>query len=261
MGLRNRNAIEIKSPDQLAVMRAAGLVVAHTLEAVRAAVRPGITTGELDAIARDVIKDAGATPSFLGYHGYPAVICASVNEEVVHGIPGARTLRDGDLISIDCGAIVDGWHGDAAISVGVGELAPDVEALSQATEASLWAGMRQVRAGNRLTDVSHAIERSLVEAGDYGIVEEYGGHGIGTSMHMAPHVLNYGKPGKGPKLEVGMALAIEPMAVIGHAEVGVLSDGWTVVTMDRTYAAHWEHTVAITDSGPWVLTALDDVRL
>lgn len=261
MGFRKREAIELKSDDEFAVMRAAGLVVAHTLAAVRDAVRPGVTTAELDRIAHDSIRSAGATPSFLGYHGYPAVICASVNEEVVHGIPGPRMLHDGDLLSVDCGAIVDGWHGDAAISVFVGEVSDEVRRLSEATEAALWAGMRMARAGNRLTDISHAVESSLRAAGEYGIVEEYGGHGIGSSMHMNPHVLNHGRPGRGPHLKVGMALAIEPMAVLGEAEVGVLSDGWTVVTSDRAPAAHWEHTVAITADGPWVLTALDDVRL
>ena len=262
MGLRKRKAgIQLKSPDEFAVMRAAGLVVARTLAAVSDAAKPGVTTAELDALAHDAIRSAGAVPSFLGYHGFPAVICASVNEEVVHGIPGARTLHDGDVISIDCGAIVDGWHGDAAVTVAVGEIADDVRRLNDATEASLWAGLRQARVGNRLTDISHAIETSLRDAGEYGIVEDYGGHGIGSAMHMDPHVLNYGKPGRGPELKIGMALAIEPMAVLGDAEVGVLSDGWTVVTSDHSVASHWEHTVAITETGPWVLTALDEVRL
>lgn len=261
MGIRRRSAIELKSDAEFAVMRAAGLVVARTLRTVAEAVRPGVTTGDLDRIAHDAIRGEGATPSFLGYHGYPATICVSVNEEVVHGIPGGRVLHDGDLVSIDCGAIVDGWHGDAAVSVPVGTVSASVRQLSDHTEAALWAGLRAARAGNHLTDISHAVETSLRSAGDYGIVEEYGGHGIGTSMHMAPHILNFGRPGRGPVLKPGMALAIEPMAVLGAAEVGVLSDGWTVVTSDRAWAAHWEHTVAITESGPWVLTALDDVHL
>ena len=258
---RRSESIQIKSPDQLAVMRRAGLVVALTLQAVTAAVRPGVTTRELDAIARDCIKSNNATPSFLGYHGFPAVICTSVNEEVVHGIPGERVLADGDLVSIDCGAIVDGWHGDAAVSVPVGDVAAGVLALSAATEAAMWAGIAQVRAGNRLSDIGNAVERAINAAGDYGVVEDYTGHGIGTSMHMHPAVPNHGKPGKGPVLKVGMALAIEPMATLGSPTVGVLADGWTVVALDGGPAAHWEHTVAITQAGPWVLTALDEIHL
>jgi methionyl aminopeptidase len=256
-----RASIEIKSADQLQSMRQAGLVVARTLQAVADAVRPGVTTGELNDVAHQCIRDAGATPSFLGYHGFPAVICTSVNEEVVHGIPGPRRLRDGDLISIDCGAIVDGWHGDAAVSVPVGEVSAEVADLSRVTEASMWAGLARARSGGHLSDIGHAVEQVIRQAGDFGIVEEYVGHGIGSSMHMHPPVPNYGKPGRGPVLSVGMALAIEPMATLGAAEVGVLSDGWTVVTSDSRCAAHWEHTVAITQDGPWVLTALDEIRL
>ena len=265
---RRKSSIEIKSPDQLAVMRQAGLVVAKALDAIRQAARPGVTTGELDAIARDILADHGATSSFLGYkaHGavpYPGVICASVNDEVVHGIPGARALRDGDLLSVDFGAILDGWNGDAAISVLVGEVAPEVAELSRVTEASLWAGLRQARPGGHLTDISHAVESAIVAAEgaagvEYGIVEEYGGHGIGSRMHMEPHILNYGAPGRGPVLRPGMALAIEPMVTLGNPAVMVLDDAWTVVTMDGSVASHWEHTVAITEDGPWVLTTLDD---
>jgi methionyl aminopeptidase len=263
---RRKSSIEIKTPDELAVMRQAGLVVATALAAITEAAVVGATTGDLDAIARDVLADNRATSSFLGYkaHGavpYPGVICASVNEEVVHGIPGDRVLRDGDLLSVDFGAIVDGWNGDAAVSILVGTVTPEVAALSQATEASLWAGLRQARVGAHLTDISHAVESSVVSAGPFGIVEEYGGHGIGSRMHMDPHILNYGSPGRGPILRAGMALAIEPMLTLGSPEVAVLSDAWTVVTTDGSCAAHWEHTVAITDEGPWVLTALDDVRL
>ncbi|CAB4962187.1 MAG: type I methionyl aminopeptidase [Actinobacteria bacterium] len=258
---RKRESIEIKSMEQIAKMREAGLVVASTLRLVADAVRPGISTKELDVIAHDNILHMGASPSFLGYHGFPAVICTSVNDEVVHGIPGSRVLHEGDLISIDCGAIVDGWHGDAAISVLVGDVAPEVAELSRLTEASMWAGLAQARAGGRLSDIGHAVEAVINAAGDYGIVEEYVGHGIGTSMHMHPPVPNYGKPGQGPRLSVGMALAIEPMVCLGSSEVGVLTDGWTVVTSDHRYAAHWEHTVAITEDGPWVLTSLDDIHL
>ena len=258
---RKRDAIEIKSPEQFTRMRAAGLVVATALRTVSEAVTPGITTKELDAIAHSCISGMGATPSFLGYHGFPAVICTSVNDEVVHGIPGPRVLHDGDLISIDCGAIVEGWHGDAAVSVLVGAVTAEVAELSRVTEASMWAGLAMARAGGRLSDIGHAVEQVIVAAGDYGIVEEYVGHGIGTSMHMHPPVPNYGKSGQGPHLKVGMALAIEPMVCLGGSDVGVLSDGWTVVTSDHRYAAHWEHTVAITEDGPWVLTAMEEVRL
>ena len=258
---RKRESIEIKSMEQIAKMREAGLVVASTLRLVADAVRPGISTKELDVIAHDNILHMGASPSFLGYHGFPAVICTSVNDEVVHGIPGSRVLHEGDLISIDCGAIVDGWHGDAAISVLVGDVAPEVAELSRLTEASMWAGLAQARAGGRLSDIGHAVEAVINAAGGYGIVEEYVGHGIGTSMHMHPPVPNYGKPGQGPHLKVGMALAIEPMVCLGGSEVGVLTDGWTVVTSDHRHAAHWEHTVAITEDGPWVLTALDEIHL
>lgn len=264
---RRRHGIEIKSPDQLAVMRQAGLVVATALSAMAEQAKPGTTTGELDSIARDVLADNNATSSFLGYaaHGsvpYPGVICASVNNEVVHGIPGSRALADGDIVSIDFGAIVDGWNGDAAVTIAVGEVEPEVAELSRVTEEALWAGLRTARAGGRLTDISHAVETSIRSAPrEYGIVEDYGGHGIGSRMHMPPFILNYGEPGRGPVLEPGMALAIEPMATLGRPDVGVLADDWTVVTADGLPAAHWEHTVAITEDGPWVLTALEDVRL
>lgn len=268
---RRSSAIEIKSADQLAVMRQAGLVVARALAAVGEAAQPGVTTRTLDEIARDVLADHGATSSFLGYraHGavpFPGVICASVNDEVVHGIPGDRVLADGDLLSVDFGAVVDGWNGDAAVTVPVGDVDPSRRRLSEVTEASLWAGLSRARPGGRLTDIGHAVEESIVASGRadgrwYGIVEEYGGHGIGSRMHMEPHVLNYGAPGRGPTLRPGMALAIEPMVTLGDPAVGVLDDAWTVTTIDGLAAAHWEHTVAVTEAGPWVLTALDDVRL
>ena len=264
--LGRKDAIELKTPGELDAMRAAGLVVATALDAMAKAAAPGVSTADLDDIARDVLADNGAQSSFLGYHGFPAVICASVNDEVVHGIPGERILAEGDLLSVDFGAIVDGWHGDAAVSIHIGEVAPEVAALSEVTRASMWAGLAKARAGGRLTDISHAVETSVREAGrragiEYGIVEEYGGHGIGSAMHMAPHVLNYGKPGKGPGLVPGMALAIEPMVTLGSPAVRTLDDDWTVVTRDGLWASHWEHTVAITEDGPWVLTALEDTRL
>ena len=254
---RKSSQIEIKSSDQLATMRAAGLVVARTLAALRDHVAPGITTADLDAVARDCLATEGATSSFLGYHGFPAVVCLSVNDEVVHGIPGPRVLVDGDLLSIDFGAIVDGWHGDAAITAGVGTLSDADAELSRVTEESLWAGIAAARVGGRLTDIGHAVETSVRAAGNFGIVEEYVGHGIGSSMHMEPNVPNYGQPGHGPALEVGMALAIEPMVIAGQRHVHTLSDEWTVVTDDQSRAAHWEHTVALTVDGPWVLTAVD----
>lgn len=258
MRLRRDRAIQMKTPEQLERMRAAGLVVARTLQVLAEAVRPGISTADLDAIASREIRGAGAEPSFLGYYGYPATICTSVNEEIVHGIPSAdRLLRPGDVISIDCGAIVDGWHGDAAISVGVGEIDQADRALLEACEAALWQGIAQVRPGNRLSDISHAVEESVRASGEYGLIREYTGHGIGTAMHMEPAVPNYGPPGHGPRLRAGMALAIEPMITRGGERTAELADGWTVVAVDGSRAAHFEHTVAITPDGPWVLTALE----
>jgi methionyl aminopeptidase len=253
--------IQLKSSEQIRLMRAAGLVVADGLAAMRAAVAPGVSTADLDAVGREVLAKAGAVPSFLDYHGFPAAICASVNDRIVHGIPSAaEKLREGDLISIDFGAILEGWHGDSAISVGVGEVAPEVQALSDACEASMWDGIARARKGGRLTDISHAVESSIRGAGKYGIVAGYGGHGIGTEMHMAPHILNYGRAGKGPQLVSGMTLAIEPMVTLGSRATQELDDGWTVTTVDGSWAAHWEHTTAILEDGPWVLTAHDGGR-
>jgi methionyl aminopeptidase len=251
-------SIEIKTPEQIAAMRQAGLVVARTLRVLTDAVRPGVTTAELDELAEARIRAAGATPSFQGYHGYPATICTSVNEEIVHGIPSPRrSLREGDIISIDCGAIVGGWHGDAAVTVGVGAISAADAALLEACETALWRGLAQARAGGRLGDISHAVETSVHRSGRYGLVEEYTGHGIGSAMHMDPPVPNYGRAGRGPRLRPGMALAIEPMVMLGGPETVLLDDGWTVVTADGSRAAHVEHTVAITGDGPWVLTAED----
>ena len=256
--MRAKSGIEIKTPEQILSMRKAGLVVARTLEVLRAAVTPGISTADLDELAEREIRGAGATPSFKGYHGYPASICTSVNEVIVHGIPRPhRVLRESDIISIDCGAIVDGWHGDAALTVGVGEIAPELTRLLEVCESALWRGLAQAQAGHRLTDISHAVEASVRGAGPYGIIEEYVGHGIGSAMHMEPPVPNYGRPGRGPRLAEGMAVAVEPMIVLGRAETEVLDDEWTVVSADGSRAAHFEHTVAITPDGPWVLTAQD----
>jgi methionyl aminopeptidase len=256
--MSRRIGIEIKTPAQIDLMRVAGLVVARGLEAMSAAAVPGTSTADLDAIGREVLRSGGATSSFLGYHGFPAVICASVNERIVHGIPSAeQVLRDGDLISIDFGAIVDGWHGDAAVTVGVGAVPTAASTLAAVCETALWDALATVAVDARLSDVSNAVETSVRRAGEYGIVTGYGGHGIGTSMHMDPHVLNYGRPGRGPKLVSGMALAIEPMVTLGSPDSRELEDGWTVVTADGSLAAHCEHTVAILADGPWVLTAFD----
>lgn len=256
-------AIEVKNDDQLVLMRRAGLVVAEALAAVRAATRPGISTGELDQIAEDVIRSHGATPSFLGYHGFPASICASVNAEIVHGIPSSsRILADGDVLSVDCGAILAGWHGDSAITIGVGTIGADVERLIEVAQKSMWDGIAAGVCGAHLSDISAAIEGSVRASGaadgrEYGIVSGYGGHGIGSAMHQDPYVLNYGKAGSGPRLTHGMALAIEPMLTLGDPDTAELDDGWTVVSVDGSLAVHVEHSYAITTSGPWVLTAPD----
>jgi methionyl aminopeptidase len=257
--------IEVKTADQIAAMRRAGLVVARALREMTAAAAPGVSTGELDALARDVLKAEGATSSFLHYDigngPFPAVICSSINERVVHGIPStSEELADGDIISLDFGAIVDGWHGDAAVTVLVGEVDEASRELSEACERSLWDGLAAVRAGGRLSDISNAVESSVRASGSFGIVAGYGGHGIGSRMHMDPHVLNYGRAGKGPRLHPGMALAIEPMITLGSRSTQELADGWTVSTVDDSRAAHWEHTVAILADGPWVLTAEDGGR-
>ncbi|WNG83052.1 type I methionyl aminopeptidase [Mycobacterium sp. ITM-2016-00316] len=258
-GLR-RKVVPQRSPGELDAMAAAGALVAAALKAVREAAAPGVSTGELDRIAESVIRDGGGVPSFLGYHGFPATVCASVNDRVVHGIPSdAEKLVAGDLVSIDCGAILDDWHGDSAVTFGIGALIPADELLSEATRASMEAGIAAMVPGNRLTDVSHAIEvgTHAAEARDdrkYGIVAGYGGHGIGREMHMDPFLPNEGAPGKGPYLEVGSVLAIEPMLTLGTANTKVLDDDWTVVTTDGSRAAHWEHTVAVTADGPRILT-------
>jgi methionyl aminopeptidase len=265
MRLRRDEPIEVKTPAELAIMREAGLVTAAALRAVASAVQPGISTAELDAIAEREIRAAGAVPSFKGYLGFPATICTSVNEQIVHGIPSPRQLlQEGDVLSIDCGAIVRGWHGDSALTMRVGAAGPggrysqeDLTGLLRACELALWRGLAQAVPGRRLTDISHAVEQAARGAGRFGIIREYTGHGIGTRMHMDPPVPNYGRAGRGPVLTAGMALAVEPMLVLGSAQTAMLTDGWTVVTEDASWAAHFEHTVAITDNGPWVLTAED----
>lgn len=252
--------IQIKSSDEIALMREAGLVVARTLALLCQAVAPGVTTADLDALAEDSIRGQGGVPSFKGYHGFPASICASVNEEIVHGIPRrTKTLREGDIISLDCGAIVEGWHGDSAVTVPVGEVRPELRRLMAVCEESMWAVFAQVRVGMRIRDLGGVVERVVTPAG-YGIVDHYGGHGIGTEMHQDPHVLNHGRGPRGPKVVTGMALAIEPMITAGSPLTLELADGWTVVTADGSYAAHFEHTFVLTEDGPWVLTALDGGR-
>lgn len=260
-GLRNRKVVPQRSSGELEMMATAGALVAAALRAVHAAAKPGVSTGDLDQVAEAVIRDGRGTPSFLGYHGFPATICASVNERVVHGIPSAtEVLAAGDLVSIDCGAIVDGWHGDAAITIGIGSLIAVDEAVSAATKESMEAGIAAMVAGNRLGDVSHAIECGTRAAEarhgrKFGIVAGYGGHGIGKQMHLDPFLPNEGPPGRGPLLVVGSVLAIEPMLTLGGTKTRVLDDGWTVVTTDGSRAAHWEHTVAVTEDGPRILTA------
>lgn len=257
---RKRKVVPFQSAGELDAMAAAGAVVGRALVAVREAAKPGVSTLELDQIAESVIREAGAVPSFLGYHGFIGSICSSVNDRVVHGIPSpADILAEGDLVSIDCGAILDGWHGDSAWTFGVGEIdAADAE-LSEATRLSMEAGIAAMLPGNRLTDVSHAIElgtRAAEKAHgrSYGIVDGYGGHGIGRQMHLEPFLANEGAPGKGPELVVGSTLAIEPMLTLGTTQTVVLDDEWTVVTTDGSRAAHWEHTVAVTEDGPRILT-------
>ncbi|WP_028646496.1 type I methionyl aminopeptidase [Nocardiopsis sp. CNT312] len=258
---RSKPDVQLKTPEQIARMRAAGQVVARTLDTLRAATRPGVSTLELDAIAEKSIRDAGAVPSFKGYHGFPASICASVNEEVVHGIPSReRVLAEGDLLSIDCGAVLEGWHGDSAITLPVGEGRPEDLEMLRTCEEAMWQGIAQLRPGRTLGDIGHAIGGYISRNGDYGNVREYGGHGIGTEMHMDPHVLNHGRRGKGLRLMEGMCLAIEPMTTLGGHEVHQLDDGWTVVTRDGARAAHVEHSVAITAEGPLVLTAREENR-
>ena len=259
-GLRNRKVVAQRSLGELDAMAAAGSLVAAALDAVRRAAVIGVSTLTLDEIAESVIRDGGGIPSFLGYHGYPATICSSVNDRVVHGIPSAsETLAPGDLVSIDCGAIVDGWHGDSAITFGVGILIPMDDALSQVTRAAMEAGIAAMRPGNRLTDVSHAIEQATRDGERrydraFGIVEGYGGHGIGRQMHMDPFLPNEGPPGRGPLLAPGSVLAIEPMLTLGSTKTVILDDQWTVATADGSRAAHWEHSVAVTEDEPRILT-------
>ncbi len=251
-------AIEVKDLAQLKLMRKAGLVVADTLKLIEQSAQIGMTTLDLNEIAIKNLAKHGATSSFLGYHGFPAVICASVNEEVVHGIPNKRKLVSGDVLSIDFGAIIEGWHGDAAISFGLGEIDPADQKLMDVCRQSMWQGIAAGKKGAKLTDISAAIEGYINSQGKYGILREYGGHGIGSAMHQEPHILNFGPAGNGPELVIGMALAIEPMITRGHERTKVLGDEWTVVSHDSSTGAHFEHTYAIAPDGKvFVLTAED----
>lgn len=254
-------AIQYKSVEEVQAMRLAGIIVGETLELIRQSIAVGVTTKKLDAIAEAHIRARGAIPSFMGYHGFPATICASINDEIVHGIPGDRVIDDGDVVSIDCGAIFAGWHGDAAFTVGVGLVDPKDQAMIDTCRASLWAGIAAARIGGHVSDIGHAVERSIKSHGRYGILQEYTGHGIGTEMHQEPHVANYGKPGRGPELVPGLALAVEPMITRGSHRNRTLADEWTVVSLDHSRAAHFEETFTLMPDGrPYVLTSLDGGR-
>jgi methionyl aminopeptidase len=247
--------IILKSEREINYLRDAGKIVAETLDEVKKAAKPGVTTLDLDRIAEEYIKGHGAIPAFKGYHGFQGNICSSINEEVVHGIPGLRKLKSGDNVSIDIGAVINGYNGDAAITVPVGEVDAEVQKLLDVTEESLYKGIEQAIIGNRLSDISHAVQVHAEQHG-FGVVRDYVGHGIGRSMHEDPQVPNYGDPGRGPRLKAGMTLAIEPMVNLGTYEVKTLDDGWTVVTLDGKRSAHFEHSIAITDGKPEILTKL-----
>jgi len=257
---RSHKVIRGKSPAELDAMQAAGEIVGKALQAVKAAAKPGVSTLDLDAVAEATIRDAGAFPTFKGYGGFSGSICSSVNDMIVHGIPDEKTvLKDGDLVSIDCGATLDGWVGDSAWTFGIGEIAEDVRKLNEATEFVLYEGLKAMVPGNRLTDVSWALEDATRAASaKFGvplfIVDGYGGHGIGHEMHEDPYLANEGRPGKGPSIEVGSTLAIEPMLALGTVDSYVLEDDWGVKTLDGSFASHWEHTVAATADGPRILT-------
>jgi methionyl aminopeptidase len=252
----SRERVELKTPEQIRTMRRAGLLTHAALEAARAALRPGVTTDDLDAVAAEVIREGGGTSNFLGYHGYPRTLCISVNEVVVHGIPGGRVIEEGDVVSIDGGAVVDGWHGDSAFTQIVGQPrdAGD-EDLVEITRQAMWRGIAALDRRGRVGDVGAAVEDAV--GGRLAIVDGYTGHGIGTAMHQPPDVLNHRDRDRGPKVRPGLCLAVEPMCTRGTTETDVLADEWTVVTTDGSRAAHWEHTVAVLDEGLWVLTAPD----
>ena len=244
-----------RSADELAKMRKAGRVVAEIHEATRAMIRPGVTTAEINEVAADVIANRGARSNFLNYHGFPAVICTSPNDMIVHGIPGDYVLQEGDILSVDCGAIVEGYHGDAAYTMGVGEISDVARRLIEVTERSMWAGIAELVAGNRLHEVGRAVQ-DVAEAAGFSVVREYVGHAIGTAMHESPQVPNYWPGTPGPTLKTGMVFAVEPMVNVGTFDTYVLDDGWSVMTADGKLSAHFEHTIAVTENGPEVFTAL-----
>jgi methionyl aminopeptidase len=241
--------IILKTPDEIALMAKASRVVAEALEVLKSAAKPGVTTDELDRLAEAEIRSRGALPAFKGYRNYPKTLCASVNEQVVHGIPSKRVLKDGDIVGLDLGAIVGGFYGDSAVTIAVGRIDEKAATLVRVTEESLSLAIQQARVGNRLSDISHAVQQH-VEAAGYSVVTEFVGHGIGRQLHEEPQVPNYGKPGQGPRLQPGMVLAIEPMVNMGGSAVRVLDDRWTAVTVDGSLSAHFEHTIAIQPSGP-----------
>ena len=248
--------IACRSKSELERLRAANLLVARVLSLLKDAVAAGVTTATLDALAERTIRQAGALPAFKGYHGYPATICASINEQVVHGIPSDRQLVDGDIISIDLGVLLDGYYGDAAVTVPVGRIAHESAALLRVTEESLWKAIEKVKVGARVSDIGHAVQHH-VETHGFSVVREFVGHGVGTALHEEPQIPNYGDPGRGPRLAEGMVLAIEPMVNMGKPAIKVLPDGWTAVTQDGSLSAHFEHTVAVSIAGPVVLSALE----
>ena len=245
--------IELKTSQEIAIMRRAGSMVGQVLQHLRSIVRPGMTTRDLDAEAERRLKKLGGRPAFKGYRGFPATLCASVNEEVVHGIPGARKLCEGDIIGLDYGTLVDGFFADGAITVPVGRIAPEAERLMRVTEEALQRGIDAARAGERLSNISAAVQQHAERAG-FSVVRQFVGHGIGRHIHEDPPIPNFGEPDRGPRLKAGMVLAIEPMVNAGGPDVNILDDGWTVVTTDRKWSAHFEHTVAVTEQGPQVLT-------
>jgi methionyl aminopeptidase len=247
--------ILLKSSQEIARMEVANRIVAEILESLREKVRPGVETRELDEMAEELCHKNQVQPAFKGYRGYPRSVCISVNDEIVHGIPGPRKLAAGDLVSLDFGVKYDGYYGDAAITVPVGEISPQAKTLMEATEKSLYAGIEQFKAGQYLTDISHAVQTVVEDAG-FGVIREFVGHGIGRSLHEDPQIPNYGSPGRGPKLQAGMTLAIEPMVAAGSWQIRILSDGWTAVTKDGSLAAHFEHTVALTENGAVILSRL-----
>ncbi len=247
-------AVEVKSREEIATMRRAGAVVGDILVVLQGLVKPGLTTGQIDGIAREELKKRGAKPAFLNYHGFPGVICVSINHEIVHGIPSdKRALKDGDIVGLDFGCVIDRFYGDSAVTVGVGTISAEAERLIRVTRESLERGIAAVKAGARVGDIGAAVQ-THAEAAGYGVVRDFVGHGIGRALHEEPPIPNYGKPGSGPRLKAGMTIAIEPMINAGGVEVETLADGWTAVTKDRKLSAHFEHTVAVTETGYEILT-------